>query len=346
MKTTRPALSVLPVLSVFPMACVLALTSVSAFAHHGVASLGAAGLEGPGAPIETSSSATLPEGQWLALVKLDYAKFKTYDPLEVETDYNQYWMAGVGYGFKPWLSGYAFLPYTVKVDEPGGLNSRGLTDLSLAMVVGFKYDNQFMLVPANESLDDLQDWHFTVNLGTTLPTGDANHRLADTSIDPGKSLGFGKPSFSYGLTATKQFTDNDTMVFEASQIRFQKYHYDADPEGGFPDGVSVKFGTETRFNAAISHRLMTNPETKFRLDGNAELNFLSLGRDVEDGVPGIAGGGKMLYGVLGLRFYKGATSFGVAVKKPIWTDLNEESQQQGSEGKEKYRLVTTFSALF
>ena len=33
--------------------------------HHGVASLGVAGLEGPGAPIETSSSATLPSGSFL-----------------------------------------------------------------------------------------------------------------------------------------------------------------------------------------------------------------------------------------------------------------------------------------
>ncbi|MBI4719790.1 MAG: transporter, partial [Chitinivibrionia bacterium] len=33
-----------------------------ALAHHGVASLGVAGLEGPGSPIETSSSATLPKG--------------------------------------------------------------------------------------------------------------------------------------------------------------------------------------------------------------------------------------------------------------------------------------------
>jgi hypothetical protein len=324
----------------------LAVASSPAFAHHGVASLGAAGLEGPGAPIETSSSATLPEGKWLGLVKLDYAKFKTYDPLAVETDYNAYWMAGVGYGFKPWLSAYAFQPYNVKVDEPGGLNSRGPTDLSLAMVVGFKYDDRFMLVPASESLDDLRDWHFTVNLGMSLPTGDANHRLNDTSIDPGKSLGFGKASFNYGLTATKQFTDNDTAVFEASQIRFQKYQYDPDPVGGNPTGLTVKFGTETRLNAAISHRLMTNPESKFRLDGNAELNFLNLGRDVEDGVPGMAGGGNMLYGVLGLRFYKGATSVGLAVKKPIWTRLNEEASQQGSEGKEKYRIVTTFSAMF
>lgn len=326
---------------------VLLLASPAVSAHHGVASLGAAGLEGPGAPIETSSSATLPEGKWLGLVKLDYAKFKTYDPAPpAKTDYNAYWMAGVGYGFKPWLSGYALQPYNIKVDETGGMNSRGPTDLSLAMVISFKYDEKFMLVPANESLDDLRDWHFTVNLGMSLPTGDANHRLNDTSIDPGKSLGFGKSSFNYGLTATKQFSENDTAVFEVSQIRFQKYHYDADPAGGNPTGISVKFGTESRLNAAISHRLMANPETKFRLDGNAELNFLNLGRDVEDGVPGAAGGGNMLYGVLGLRLYKGATSVGVAIKKPIWTRLNEESQQQGSEGKEKYRLVTTFSAMF
>jgi hypothetical protein len=324
----------------------LAVTPTLALAHHGVASLGAAGLEGPGAPIETSNSATLPEGRWLGLVKLDYAKSKTYDPLTVETDYNAYWMAGVGYGFKPWLSGYAFQPYNVKVDEAGGLNSRGPTDLSLAMVIGFKYDDKFMLAPANESLDDLRDWHFTVNLGMSLPTGDANHRLADTSIDPGKSLGFGKASFNYGLTATKQFTDNDTAVFELSQIRFQKYHYDPDPVGGNPTGITVKFGTETRFNAAWSRRLMTHPDAKFRLDGNVELNFLNLARDVEDGMPAMAGGGNMLYGVLGLRFYKGATSLGVALKKPIWTRLNEEAQQQGSEGKEKYRIVTSFSAMF
>jgi hypothetical protein len=42
-------------------------------------------------------------------------------------------------------------------------------------------------------------------------------------IDPGKSLGFGKSSLSYGLTATKQLSDNDTTVFEAGQIRFQTY---------------------------------------------------------------------------------------------------------------------------
>jgi hypothetical protein len=333
--------------SALPIALAIGLASPLACAHHGVASLGAAGLEGPGAPIETSSSATLPEGKWLGLVKLDYAKFKTYDPSTAvgnqEVDYNQYWMVGIGYGFKPWLSIYAIQPYNIKVDEYGGTNSRGPTDLSLAMVVGFKYDDKFMLVPANESLDDLRDWHFTVNLGMSLPTGDANHTIGSPPvIDPGKALGFGKASFNYGLTATKQFSDNDTAVFELNQIRFQRYTYDS--------GDSMKFGTETRINAALSHRLMTKPENKFRLDGNVELNFLRLGKDNDSTVPGPDPdtGGDILYGVLGLRFYKDNMSLGMAIKKPIWTDLNRTpgTVLQGAEGKEKYRFVTTFSAMF
>jgi hypothetical protein len=319
----------------------LAVASTPAFAHHGVASLGAAGLEGPGAPVETSSSATLPEGKWLGLVKLDYAKFKTGIAPDPEVDSNQYWMAGVGYGCQPWLSLYAFQPYNVKVDEAGGLNSRGPTDLSLAAVIGFKYDERFMLVPASESLDDLSDWHFTLNLGMSLPSGDANHRLADGSIDPGKSLGFGKPSFNYGVTATRQFSENDTAVFEVNQIRFQRYRYD--------NGNAMKFGTETRVNAALSQRLMTLPERKFRLDGNVELNYLNLGKDDDSTVPGRDPdtGGDILYGVLGMRLYKDNMSVGLALKKPIWTNLNEPtSPQQGAEGKEQYRFVATFSAIF
>ncbi len=318
------------------------LASPAALAHHGVATLGAVGLEGPGAPVETSSSATLPKGSWLGYLKVDHAQSKTFDPStapgDQEGDYNQYWMAGLGYGFTPWFSGYVFQPYNIKNDEYGDTDSRGFTDLSVMGVIGFKYDDRFMLVPANESLDDLMDWHFTLYGGVSLPSGDANHRLSDGSIDPGKSLGFGKSSFSYGLTATRQFSENATAVFEAGQIRFQTYEYD--------NTDRVRFGTETRLNAAIAYRLLTHPETRFRLDGNAELNFLRLGRDVENGVGAVATGGDMLYGVIGTRLYKNNMSLGLALKKPIWTDLNEESQQQGAEGKEKYRFIATFSALF
>ena len=317
----------------------LSLLCTPALAHHGVASLGAAGLEGPGAPVETSSSATLPQGKWLGYLKVDHAKFRTYDPLDAtEADYAQYWMLGLGYGFTPWFSAYVFQPYNIKKDEPDGFSSRGLTDLSVIGVLGFKYDRGWMLTPANESLDDLMDWHFTAYGGLTLPTGEANHRLQDGSIDPGMSLGFGKPSFTYGLTATKQVSDNTTLVFETGQIRFQKYAYD--------DGQTMRFGTETRVNAALSQRLLTLPESRFRLDGNLELNVLRLGRDVENGVKALATGGDMLYGVLGLRLYKDNLSLGLGLKRPIWTDLNEEPDQQGAEGKERLRTIVTFSALF
>ncbi len=325
-----------------PACLAVAFASPLALAHHGVASVGAAGLEGPGAPVETSGSATLPEGRWLAYLKVDHAKSKTYNassaPGDQESDFNRYWMLGLGYGFRPWLSGYLFQPYNIKRDEYGDTDSRGFTDLSAMGVIGFKFDEGFMLVPASESLDDLMDWHFTAYGGFSLPTGDADHRLGDGTIDPGKSLGFGKASFTYGLTATRQFTDNATAVFEAGQIRFRAYEYDS--------GDRVRFGTETRLNAALSYRLITGPETRFRLDGNLELNYLRLGRDVENGVGALATGGEILYGVLGARLYKDNMSLGLALKKPVWTDLNEEAGQQGVEGKEKYRFIATFSALF
>ena len=58
-------------------ALVLAALSQTALAHHGVATLGAISLDGPGAPVETSSSATLGEGTWLVSLKVDHAKFET-----------------------------------------------------------------------------------------------------------------------------------------------------------------------------------------------------------------------------------------------------------------------------
>ena len=49
-------------------------------AHHGVASLSVAGIEGPGAPVETSTSATLPKRSFLGYLKLDYADFEKETP--------------------------------------------------------------------------------------------------------------------------------------------------------------------------------------------------------------------------------------------------------------------------
>lgn len=316
------------------------LAPTFALAHHGVAGVGAAALEGPGAPVESASSAVLPAGKTLLYAKLDHAKFKTYDsdPAAPESDYANYWMVGVGHGFTPWFSAYVFAPYHAKIDEPGGLDSKGWADLSVMGQIGFKYDAGFRLVPANESLDDQEDWHFTVFGGGTLPTGDANHRLADGSIDPGKAHGFGKNSWSLGLTATKQLTRDLTFNLEASTIRFREYTYD--------DGNRVKFGTENRFNLGLAQRLHTNPDRRFRVDGVIEAQYLALGRDVENGAGADATGGRMLYLVPGLRFYQDNLSFAVGVKKAVWTKLNESGDQQGAEGKEKYRVIFSASMMF
>lgn len=111
--------------------------------------------------------------------------------------------------------------------------------------------------------DDLEDWHFTVFGGGSLPTGSANHRLADGSIDPGKSLGFGKPSYSLGLTATKVLGRNLTFNLETSLIRFQETTYG--------DGNRVKFGAaEDRINGSLAYRLLTNADQRVRLDGVIE----------------------------------------------------------------------------
>jgi hypothetical protein len=315
------------------------LTPAAALAHHGVASLGVAGMEGPGAPLETSSSATLPRNGFLAWVKLDHAEFERYTPWEDdEGTKSSYWIFGIGYGIRSWLSAYVFLPYNIKKVEDGSSNSSGLADMSLMGVLGFKYDEGFRLTPEDESLDDLEDWHFTFYGGLTIPTGDPNVRTDSNEIDPGMSLGFGKPSFMAGLTATKPLTERLTWVGETSYIHFLEYEYD--------DGNRTRFGTEYRLNSAFTYRLLTLPRSKLRLDAQLEANYLWLGRDETNGSGERATGGHMLYLLPGIRAYWWTTSVGLGVKFPTWTKLNEESEQQGAEGKEDYRLIFTVSLLF
>ena len=87
------------------------------FAHHGVASLGSVGLEGPGAPLETSSSATIPEGKWLLYLKLDHVKWKRYSFSEFpdQKDSYHFWTYGIGYGLRPWRS---LLSHTITPSQP------------------------------------------------------------------------------------------------------------------------------------------------------------------------------------------------------------------------------------
>jgi hypothetical protein len=324
---------------------VLALIMMPAVAaaHHGVASLGAAGLEGPGAPVETSSSATLPAGSWLACIKLDYASFQLLTPeRDAEADVSAFWLYGLGYGARPWLSLYLFAPFNAKRSEDNSYTSAGFADLSATAVLGLKWDGRLRLVPASESLDDLEDPHFTVYGGLSLPTGEANLRDAGGAIDPGMSLGFGKPFTMLGLTATQQPSARLTVVQELSWIGFSKYEYD--------DGVTTRFGSELRANGAMAFRFAASQSHRVRLDGNLEAGFLQLGRDESDAGGGMQGeeatGGSILYLLPGLRLYRQSMSLAAGVKLPIWTNLNEEKEQQGAEGTENYRLIAGLSTLF
>jgi hypothetical protein len=312
----------------------------TAWAHHGVASLGAAGLHGPGAPVESSASATLPQGKSLLYLKLDHAAYKRFDnnPANPESRYADFWMAGVGYGFKSWLSAYLFLPYHIKQDEAGGHSTEGWADISWMVQLGFKYDDGLRLTPGHESLDDMEDWHFTAYVGSTLPTGNPNLRDQNGAIDPGKSTGFGKPAISVGLTATKQLSDRLTINQEVSYIYFDPYRY--------ADGQVYRFGNEFRYGASSIYRLWLNSAQRMRLDGVLEAQYLALERDEQNGAGLEATGGRIAYITPGVRFYWKRASIAAGIKWPVWTDLNESGQQQGAEGKEDWRLLLSMSYLY
>ena len=90
--------------------CLAAWRQEAALAHHGVAGVGAAGLNGPGAPIESATSATSLQGSTLLYTKLDHARYRTdADPSNPEQKYANFWMAGPA-AATPWFSGYFSVP--------------------------------------------------------------------------------------------------------------------------------------------------------------------------------------------------------------------------------------------
>ncbi len=250
---------------------------LSLYAHHGVASLGVAGLLGPGAPVESSTSANLPRGKVLGYFKLDHANFATYSPERgAEASTSSFFMAGGGYGFTSWLSAYLFVPYNVKQAEDNSYNTAGTADVSIIGVVGFARDGDgFHLIPPSESLDDMEDWHFTVYGGGTIPTGDDAVKDSSGEIDPGMSTGFGSPSYSLGFTATKML-GKVTWINDISYISFDPHDY--------PDGVRVRFGSEFRYNLAFTYRAYVSEETGVRIDPVFEFNFVRIGSDRERGI--------------------------------------------------------------
>lgn len=308
------------------------------YAHHGVAGVGAGGLEGPGSPIESATSAVLPENGFLVYYKFDEARYQTYSSTAPNLISSQYSMLGLGVGVTSWFSLYSFVPYNAKYQEAGGQSSQGVADMSLLAQVGFTLSDGFKLIPKKESLDDLEDWHYSVFAGGTLPTGNANYFLGDGTIDPSMSLGFGNPSYTIGLTASKIILPKWTLNVELSTLSFNSFTYS--------NGDTVKFGQENRINTALTYAAWAIPEHKFRIDPVVELQYLSIGRDTTNYQPETGSGGQVLYFVPGTRLYWGNSSFSFGIKTPIWNSLNESSLQQGSEGLERYRVIFSASYFF
>ncbi|MCX7957593.1 MAG: transporter [Deltaproteobacteria bacterium] len=318
--------------------CAILCLSAPLYAHHGVASIGAIGLEGPGAPLETSTSQTIPEKSFLLYYKMDYADFRKFtDERDDEGDYSAFMMYGIGYGITPYLSLYVFAPFNVKVVENNSYNTAGFADPSVFATFSFKYDDGLKLTPPNESLDDMMDWHFAIYGGSTIPSGFTNIADAEGNIDPGKSLGFGKPSLSFGFATTKEFAERFTYVLDVNYVKFFENEY--------RDGTRLEFGPEFRVNTALNYRLLTMLEKKFRLDANIEGTYLNLGRDIENGEGAKATGGHIFYILPGFRAYVNNVSIGLGAKFPVYTILNEADEQQGAEGKEKIRIIFSFSAM-
>ena len=316
------------------------LAALPAHAHHGVAAVGLSEPEGPGAAIETTAALPLPKHFGFAMVKSELVSFQIRDraAFPQQKDFSSFNMLALGFGITPWLSAYVFQPYNLKSADGGIGSNSGLGDTNLMLAFGWKWDEGLKLIPQKESLDELADWHLLLWASCTLPTGhtekndDRGDRLA-----PDMQTGFGMPSPALGLAVLKQISTNFTALAEVNHQRFLTHDYSFTRYG---------FGAETRANAAGVARIYA--KGRVRLDGVVELVGLNLQRDRQDNGQGrltalSASGGTILYGSLGARLYLGRVALALGAKRAVLKDLNEASDQQGSEGLENVRVSLSVS---
>jgi hypothetical protein len=326
----RPALG-----AAWAAAALAVLAPAQARAHHGVAAVGAAGPEGPGAAVETTSPLPLPEGMVFTMARSEYVPFRRRPAVADGKSYAAFNTVGIGYGIRPWLSAYAFQPFNVKAQEGLGRNA-GIGDTSLMLSLGLKWDEGLRLVPEKESLDDLLDWHLGVSVASTLPDGPTAARgEGGAYFAPDMQTGFGAPSATTGASAMKQVGRALTWLGEASYQHFFPHTYRF---------TRYQFGDEVRLNTAAVWRALGRG--RLRLDVCAEANGLLLQRDRQldaagDLAPLRASGGAILYGTAGLRLYASPFSVGLSVKRAALVRLNDQAAQQGAEGLELFRVALT-----
>lgn len=314
-----------------------------AYAHHGVASVGFSDPEGPGVGLETTAALTLPRRLGFAMAKSELVSFQTRDDrvaFPAQKDRAWFNMAALGFGVTPWLSAYVFQPYNAKTMDGGVGTNTGFGDTNLMLAFGWKWDEGLRLIPQKESLDELRDWHFLLWTSCTLPVGPTEHTDdRGQPFAPDLQTGFGAPSVAVGLATLKQIHTDFTVLAELNYQYFFPHSYSF---------TRYKFGGENRANVALAYRAYGRRGV--RVDLVAEAVNLYIQRDRERESPSDdlvalqASGGEIFYGSLGVRAYLGRIAMGLGIKRALLVRLNDESEQQGCEGLENFRLSFALSA--
>jgi len=328
----------------------LVLSPLSAWAHHGGVSL----AFGPGSPIETTSPLTLPEGGFVAGLRLEQVDWRKFSLTEDGSPKNDnatdftFMNASFSYGFTPALMGTFIVPYYIKRQETLGTNE-GLSDIKLQLTYGFHYDPGTGF-SRNTSSDtavsmELQKDRTLMSFSFmgSIPTGKHDMiRPGDNGHpDRGMQPGFGAPSFTLGFAAAR-LVGPITLNAEVGGDIFMTR---GDQDGDF------KYGSELRANLAGVYELYGNNSSFLsKLDGILEVNFLHLDHDRADSVNDPGSGGDILYLSPGVRFSFPLiqnANLGILCKFPVWTNLNDKKvNAQGSEGVENFRLISTLSFYF
>ena len=316
----------------------LLAASVPARAHHGVAAVGAAGPQGPGAALETTAALPLPANALFVLAKTEFVSFQSFARAEPNNKaFSAFDTLALGFGLRPWLTAYVFQPVNVKSQDGVGTNAH-VGDTNVMLALAFKLDEGLRLVPEKESLDELTDWHFSLWASCTLPVGPTTRKDSHGAyFAPDLQTGFGLPSPAVGLAVLKQLADDLTWLAELNYQQFFAHTY---------PWTRYRFGGETRLNNAVVWRLAARG--RFRADLAAEILALHLQRDRERNDRGAlealtASGGLIVYAGLGVRLLYGAWSLALGAKRalPLHALLNEGDRQQGSEGLENVRASLT-----
>lgn len=328
----------------------LLLAPASAWAHHGGVSL----AFGPGSPVETNSPLTLPEGGFVAGVRVEQIDWKKFARNEDGTPKNDnatnftFMNANFSYGFTPALMGTFIVPYYIKRQETLGANE-GMADIKFQLTYGFHHDpgTGFSRNTSSDSalsMETQEDrtW-FSVSGMMSIPNGDHNKTRPgdDGHPDRGMQPGFGAPAFTVGMAAARQVGPVTLNADIGADIFMPR----GDQDGDF------QYGSEFKANLAGVYELYGNNNSFLsKVDGILELNFLHLDHDRDKGVNDPGSGGDILYLSPGVRFSFPSiqnANLGILCKFPIATSLNDKKvNAQGSEGVENFRLISTLSFYF